>query len=317
MTERSEPITPDLAGLRVDVVVARLADASRATVRRAFDEGRVTVDGAPVRPSERIGTGSIVAFSMPEGSASVEADATVDVVVIHEDDSVIVVDKPAGLVVHPGAGTTRSTLVHGLLARYPDLEGVGQEGRWGIVHRLDRDTSGILVVARTDDAYDSLVGALKRREVHRRYVALASGVFANATGTIEAPIGRDPHNRTRMHVVRDGRRAVSHYRRLASWNGHDRTLLSVDLDTGRTHQIRVHLQAIDHPIVGDRAYGRVGGAGDPGRPWLHARRLVFDHPSSGRRMDFLAPLPDDLSDTLSALGAPDLGATIDADGAIL
>ena len=236
---------------------------------------------------------------------------------MHEDDDVLVVDKPIGVVVHPTSDRSTGTLVHGLVERYPDIRGVGQEGRWGIVHRLDRDTSGLLVVARTHDAYAALTDMMRSRQVHRRYLALVDGVADATTGTIEAPIGRDPKNPTRMKLDRSGRPAVTHYRRLAEWERPQTALLSVELETGRTHQIRVHMQAIDHPIIGDRAYGKPGTLGDPGRPWLHARHLRFRHPVRDSEVDIVAPLPSDLVDSLDALGEPILGLRADTDGSEL
>lgn len=251
---------------------------------------------------------------MPSFEIQIQADETVEFGIAYEDASVIIVDKPVGLVVHPGSGRTKRTLAHGLLARFPELEGVGQKDRWGIVHRLDRDTSGLLVVARTDDAYAALTDMMRSRSIRRRYLTLVRGVFTNTIGTIDAPIGRDVTNRTRMRVGHDGRPAVTHYRRLATWEHGDVSLLSVVLETGRTHQIRVHMRAIDHPILGDPAYGRTGIKGDPGRPWLHARQLTFDHPVSGETIDVVSPLPTDLIDSLATLGEPDSGDLADVNG---
>jgi 23S rRNA pseudouridine1911/1915/1917 synthase len=237
--------------------------------------------------------------------------------VVHVDDDIIVVDKPAGVVVHPGSGRSTGTLVNGLMARYPDIVGVGQADRWGIVHRLDRDTSGLLVVARSDVAYERLIEMMKSRAVSRRYLTVVQGLFTNTLGTIEAPVGRDPQNPTRMHVTRSGRSARTHYRRLADWGLRDASLLSVDLDTGRTHQIRVHLRSIGHQILGDSAYGRRGVIGDPGRPWLHARDLSFKHPTTGDHLGFVSRLPDDLSDSLAVLGEPANGELVDVGGELL
>lgn len=314
MTTKRLIVPEELSGERVDVVVARMADVSRSTVRAAIDAGEVMIGGTVVKPSERVESGAEIVAVIKAALPRIEPDDGVPFEVLHEDASLLVVDKPAGVVVHKGAGATGPTLVNGLLARYPDIEGVGQEGRWGIVHRLDRDTSGLLVVARSADAYGALVGMIKRRSITRRYLSLVTGSFSNATGTIEAPIGRDPRNRTRMTTVADGREATTHYRRLASWPELSRTLLSVHLDTGRTHQIRVHMQAIEHPIVGDRSYGRAGGRGDPGRPWLHAGQLVFSHPIDDVEIDVTSPLPKDLSDSVGSLGSPDAGTASDVDG---
>jgi len=312
---RTEFTVPDeLNGERIDYTVAKLADVSRAVARRAIDAGEVKLHGNPPKPSDRVASGDRISVTLAREAERIVPDASVPFEVRYEDAQLVVVDKPAGVVVHAGAGTTKPTLVSGLVARFPEVEGVGQEGRWGIVHRLDRDTSGLLVVARTNDAYSALVDKIRKRDVTRRYLSVVSGAFANTTGTIDAPITRDPRNRTRMIVQQEGRPSVTHYRRLATWQATGRTLLSVTLETGRTHQIRVHMRAIDHPIIGDQAYGRSGGAGDPGRPWLHARQLAFEHPIDNTPVDILAPLPNDLSDSLKALGDPDDGEKADVNG---
>ncbi len=295
-------------------MIASLLGVPRSVARAIIEKGDASIDGETLRPSQKISGGTELIVVLPEGPSRMRGDDAVPFAVLYEDASVVVVDKPIGVVVHAGAGRSDGTLAHGLLARYPDIEGVGHEDRWGIVHRLDRDTSGLLVVARTTEAHARLTGMLKRREISRRYLSLVRGVFSNTTGTVDAPIGRDTTNRTRMRVVRDGRPSVSHYRRLAGWVDEDVSLLSVTLETGRTHQIRVHMQAIDHPIVGDRAYGRPGGVGDPGRPWLHARQLSFMHPLTDADVDVVSPLPADLSDSLSALGNPDAGRCADTNG---
>jgi 23S rRNA pseudouridine1911/1915/1917 synthase len=216
---------------------------------------------------------------------------------VYEDDDVVVVDKPAGLVVHPGAGHGDGTLVNGLLARY-DLAAVGEPARPGIVHRLDRETSGLLVVARTPAAYDGLVRALAAHEVERRYDAVVLGSPESAHGTVDAPIGRSVRNPTRMAVRTGGRDARTHYEVVDRYD--DTARLAVSLETGRTHQIRVHLAAIGHPVLGDPVYGRT----DPRieRPFLHAAELAFTHPVSGAAMRLQAPWPADLERTLASLG---------------
>jgi len=225
------------------------------------------------------------------------------------DDDVIVVDKPSGLVVHPGAGNMEGTLVNGLLARYPEMAGVGSAVRPGIVHRLDLGTSGALAVARTQVAYDSLVGQLAERTVGRRYLALVWGRPEAPTGVVDAPIGRSTKDRTRMAVIGSGRPARTHYDVEETRVEPVTSLLRCRLETGRTHQIRVHLSAIGHPLVGDRAYGgeREGlPEGSPlDRPFLHAAHLAFDHPVTGERMAFDAPLPVDLLGLLERLGPPE------------
>jgi 23S rRNA pseudouridine1911/1915/1917 synthase len=220
------------------------------------------------------------------------ADPSVAVPVVFEDEHVVVVDKPAGLVVHPGAGSGAGTMVHGLLASHPDIAGVGgDEVRPGIVHRLDAGTSGLLVVARTEAAHADLVAQLAARSVERRYRALVHGTVAAPAGLVDGPLGRDPRDPTRFAVVVGGKEARTRYevleRRAAT------TLLACRLETGRTHQIRVHLAAIGHPVVGDPVYG---GRHELGltRPYLHAFRLGFNHPATGERVAFESPLPPDL-----------------------
>ncbi len=216
--------------------------------------------------------------------------------IAYEDDDVVVVDKPAGLVVHPGAGHITGTLVHGLLARYPELASVGAVERPGIVHRLDKDTSGLLLVARTDTAYRSLTNQLKDRSITRRYVALVWGQLEAPRGVIDAPIGRSARTPTRMTVSARGRDARTSYEVIEEYaEPVAASLVSCSLDTGRTHQIRVHLAAIGHPVVGDDRYG---GKREPAanlrRFFLHAAQLGFDHPRTGVRIELESPLPDDL-----------------------
>jgi 23S rRNA pseudouridine1911/1915/1917 synthase len=301
-------VPDDLDGARADRAVAALFDVSRSVARRTIDAGGATRGGTPLRPSDAVAAGDELAVTIVEVEQKVEGE-DVDFAVAYEDDQVIVVDKPSGLVVHPGAGTSSGTLANGLLGRYASAAELGPDRRWGIVHRLDRDTSGLLIVAKTAEAHNALQDALRAREVTRRYLALASGAFDSATGTIDAPIGRDPSNRTRMTVIGGGRPARTHYRRLATWDDPEATLLSVELETGRTHQIRVHLQAIDHPIIGDPVYGPTRRVpGDPGRTWLHATELVFEHPSGVGEVSVQSALPDDLAASLQRLGAPISGS---------
>lgn len=313
MTEVRLEVPARLDGARADRAVAVLAGVSRSVARRLLEEGSALVGGQPARPSDPVRAGTVLEVELPEAAPGPTPDASVPFTVRYEDEVLLVVDKPAGVVVHHGAGHRGGTLVDGLLAAYPDLAGLADR-RFGLVHRLDRDTSGLLLVARTAASFDALQQALRERRVHRRYLALVHGEPPAATGTIDAPIGRDRLRPTRMAVVRDGRAARTHYRKLATWPGV--TLLSVDLETGRTHQIRVHLAAIDHPLVGDPVYGRTG-PGDPGRPWLHAVELEFPHPVTGETQRAVAPLPDDLRRSLVTLGPPQTGTLpswVDSEG---
>jgi 23S rRNA pseudouridine1911/1915/1917 synthase len=297
---------PDaLAGERIDRAVALLTGWSRAEVQALVATGAVLVDGQPPIKSHRLTAGAVIELlAEPESEAPLVAEP-IPIDVRYADDDIIVVDKPAGVVVHPGAGHPHGTLVHGLLARFPEIAGVGDPGRPGIVHRLDRDTSGLLVVARTAEAYHGLVRALAERDVERRYVALVRGIPEARRALIDAPIGRSPRRRTQMAVRAEGREARTSYEVIAQ--GVDVALLACRLETGRTHQIRVHLAAIGYPVVGDTVYGGGAPAAPATRPFLHAQALTLHHPVTGERCSFDAELPDDLGAALVALGieAPD------------
>jgi 23S rRNA pseudouridine1911/1915/1917 synthase len=289
-----------LDGERVDRAVALLTGWSRGDVQALLADGGVLVDGRAVGKSQRLHTGEIVELlAEPVPEAPPVAEPAVDVPVRYEDDDVIVVAKPAGLVVHPGAGHSSGTLVHGLLARYPEIAGIGDPFRPGIVHRLDRDTSGLMVVARTTRAYDALVEQLSARAVDRRYSALVWGRPAAPRGTIDAPIGRSSSRRTRMAVRDAGRPARTGYDVERTFDDPQCSLLVCTLETGRTHQIRVHLAAIGHPVVGDATYGGHRDSINLDRPFLHAARLAFTHPESGTRVEFEEPLPDALAAVLA------------------
>ncbi len=304
MGRTQHQVPGDLAGERADKIVAVVAGLSRAAARSLIDQGLVTVDGAPVDPKHRLVAGIELDIEVPV-LRGLEAE-DIPLTVLYEDDHVAVVEKPAGLVVHPGAGRATGTMAAGLLARWPRLEGVGQQDRWGIVHRLDREVSGLLVVALTDVAYEALVAALARRSVARDYLALVWGGLDAATGTIDAPIGRDARYPSRMATQVEGRPSRTHYRRTAFWSGAGLSMLEVSLETGRTHQIRVHLASIGHPVVGDRVYGRPGPPGvDPFRVWLHAAHLGFNHPITDQKISVDSPLPADLADSSAQLGPPD------------
>jgi 23S rRNA pseudouridine1911/1915/1917 synthase len=294
-------VPDDMDGVRADRVVAALSGLTRSRVKGLFGEGGVTRSGEPLTHREPLAAGDTVEVIVPELDDQMHAEP-IELDVVFEDEHLLVINKPAGLVVHPGAGRATGTLVHGLLHRWPEIRGVGQPGRWGIVHRLDRGTSGALLVAKTHDAYFGLRSAIDAREVARRYLCLVYGPPEMPTGTVDAPIGRDVRQPTRMRVTRDGRPAVTHYRVVEEWE--DIALLAVTLETGRTHQIRVHLQSVGLPVLGDRTYGRPGPEGiDPGRPWLHAAELALLHPVTSVPMDVSAPLPEDLAHGLEVLRA--------------
>ena len=301
----AEQVPAALDGERLDRVVALVTGVSRARAADLVAAGEVTVDGEVVRQrSHRLAEGDVVAVEVgpDEGAEPLAADPSVPVTVVHEDPDVLVVDKPPGLVVHPGAGRATGTLVQGLLARYPELAGVGDPERPGIVHRIDRDTSGLLAVARTPAAYDGLVAQLAARTVDRRYEALAWGHLDPAAGRIDGPIGRSRRHPTRMAVAADGREAVTDYRLLAAFDDPvEVSHLELRLRTGRTHQIRVHLRSIGHPVVGDDQYGGVRQSLAVPRMFLHAELLGFDHPTTGEHLELRAPLPEDLRSVLDGL----------------
>jgi 23S rRNA pseudouridine1911/1915/1917 synthase len=282
--------------MRLDRFLAELPEiGSRAVAERLVREGGVLVDGRARPKSHRLEAGEKVEFDPPAPRPSGLQPEAMDLVVPYEDEHLLVVDKPAGIVVHPSAGHHEGTLVHGLLAL--EAEG-GDEERPGIVHRLDRDTSGLMVVARSADAHRRLEQMVRRRELTREYLALVVGRPRSRRGTIEAPIGRDRHDPLRHSLDTDTPRdATTHFEIERELDGY--TLLRVTLETGRTHQIRVHLAAIELPIVGDTTYGRPGVLGLE-RQFLHAARLAFEHPFTGERVDIASPLPDDLGRALPA-----------------
>ncbi len=268
---------------------------------KMLDAGAVEIDGTVATMTTVPHSGEMIAFRSPPPDAALIAE-DLDFDIAFDSDEIIVVNKPPGLVVHPGSGNASGTLVNGLIHRFPELAALGEEYRWGLVHRLDRDTSGLLLVARTATMHGYLQAELKARSIGRTYFAVVVGSLEAATGTIDAPIGRDPLRPTKMALVQDGRPAVTHYTRLAEWQ--ESTLAEVRLETGRTHQIRVHLSAIDHAVVGDLMYGRgISIAGDPGRVWLHAAKLRFALPD-GEQREVVADLPADLRQSLVELGQP-------------
>lgn len=298
-------VPASLAGQRVDRVVALVTGLTRAEVAELVASGAVRVGGRPVPArSRRLAEGDELEVDVPPPAApaSVTGDASVVVAVVYEDDDVVVVDKPAGVVVHPGNGREEGTLVAGLLARFPELAGVGEPLRPGIVHRLDKGTSGLLAVARSPLAYGSLAAQLRDRTVERRYLALTWGRIEADAGLIDAPVGRGRGDPTRMTVSSAGREARTRYEVVERYaRPAPVTLVECRLETGRTHQVRVHLAAIGHPLVGDGRYGGARPAVPCPRPFLHARHLGFDHPVSGTHLSFDSPLPPDLAEVLATL----------------
>ncbi len=294
-----------LEGERVDRAVASLTGWSRADVAQLLAAGAITVDGRAAPKSHRLRAGEVIALLAAPATVPRPGPEAVPVDIRHADPDLIVVAKAAGMVVHPGAGHAHGTLVQGLLAEFPELAGVGDPHRPGIVHRLDRDTSGLLAVARTPRAYDALVSALARHEVARGYLALVRGEPSSARGVIDAPIGRSMRRRTRMTVREAGRAARTAYTSIAVARGANATLLECRLETGRTHQIRVHLSAIGHPVIGDTVYGQHRAELQCPRPFLHAYRLAFVHPVTGARVVWTEPLPPDLAEVARVLDLED------------
>jgi 23S rRNA pseudouridine1911/1915/1917 synthase len=286
------------AGVRLDVVLARCAGVSRAVAGRMVAAGDVRVDGRAARKGHMLRPGETVTYVPPAPVLSELAAEDVTIPVVYEDDWLLVVDKPAGIVVHPAPGHEHGTLVHGLVSRGI---GGGHGMRPGVVHRLDKETSGLLIVARREDAYRRLVAAMARRAVSRTYLTLLVGELPQDAGTVDAPIGRHVRDRKRMSVhTAQPRPAVTHFRVLARAAGY--TFADVRLETGRTHQIRVHMAALGYPVAGDATYG--GRPRPPGlsRHFLHAARLAFPHPDDGRELAFASPLPGDLTAFLGSVG---------------
>lgn len=285
-------VEEDEAGKRLDVVVSHHA-GSRAQAQLWISDGAVKVDGAVAPKRHRVAEGQRIVIEVPDQAAAPEdVAASTDLEIVLEDDDLIVVDKPAGLVVHPAPGHPSGTLVQMLAGTVAG----GEDWRAGLVHRLDRDTSGLLLLAKTVEAHAALKAQLEARDVERRYLALVEGRPSSRTGTIDAPIGRDRRVRTRHSTdTQTPRDARTHFTLIESLPRH--SLLDVRLDTGRTHQIRVHLEAIGHPVAGDPVYGH-GGVLGLERQFLHAALLAFDHPRSGERVSLESPLPEDLAAVL-------------------
>ena len=319
--EASLPITgqhtfvvPDGPGhQRADRFVADVAGLSRSYVQRLISDGRLTHDGTPLKANQLVSAGYVLELDVPPAVKLETLGEDIPLVIAYEDDDLLVVNKAHGLVVHPSPGHDTGTLVNALLGRAEGAEygGIAGVRRPGIVHRLDRDTSGLLIVAKSDLAQASLMAQLKARRVKKTYLALVQGAVSAAVGRIEAPIGRDPKFRTRMAVVNDGRASTTGYRVRERFNGW--TLLEVDLITGRTHQIRVHLEAIGHPIAGDPVYGTGTSRRGPDgleRLFLHAWRLEFSSPSRGDLIRVTAELPDELEAPLATLRAAGIGGAV-------
>jgi 23S rRNA pseudouridine1911/1915/1917 synthase len=303
---RSLPVPDGLDGMRVDAGLSRLLGLSRTVVAALAEDGRVEVDGRSAGKSDRLTAGSWLEVALPDPEPPAPIAGSVEVVggltVLYADDDIVVVDKPVGVAAHPSPGWTGPTVTGGLAALGHRLSTSGAEERKGIVHRLDAGTTGVMVVATSEHAYTALKRAFKERTVDKRYHAVAQGHPDPSSGTIDAPIDRHPRHDHRFAVVAGGRASITHYDTLEAFPA--ASLLDIHLETGRTHQIRVHLSAMRHPLVGDLVYGA-----DPTlaarlkltRQWLHARKLSFAHPADGRWVEFTSPYPDDLAAALDRL----------------
>lgn len=291
---------PQDAGTRVDVYLAKeQAAPSRSCVQKLVESGLVTVSGRPVKPSYRVAEGDVIEVRIPPPEKVSLEPEDIPLDIVYEDADVVVVNKPAGMVVHPAAGNYAGTLVHALLHHCRDLSGIGGELRPGIVHRLDKDTSGLMVVAKNDAAHAALARQIKARTVVRKYLAIVHGRLAEDEGTVDAPIGRHPVHRKKMAVVPGGRRAVTHWKVRRRYRVF--TLVECKLETGRTHQIRVHMAYIGHPVVGDPIYGpRKPAFGLSGQA-LCAYQLGFYHPRTGEWKEFTIPLPEEMQKAVDKL----------------
>ena len=301
--ERVVPLvsfTVEAGGERLDKIIpAHVPDLSRATAQRLIKAGEVTVNGRPSKPSYRVQVGDEVVVRVPIEMPTPVVPENIPLDVIYEDDALLVVNKPAGMVVHPAYGHASGTLVNAVLAHCPQIADVGGPDRAGVVHRLDKDTSGLILIAKDGATRTALQRQFKRRQVAKTYLALVEGQVQPREGVVEAPVGRDKRQRKKMAVVRSGREARTMYRAIEYFANY--TLLEVRPHTGRTHQVRVHLSWLGYPIVGDAVYGRHRQRLLRGRHFLHASRIRFSHPATGEEVEFEAPLPPKLADVLNQL----------------
>jgi 23S rRNA pseudouridine1911/1915/1917 synthase len=297
-------VSDDDKGMRLDGFLVARTGLTRSKAQQLIARGAVRVDGAASNKNHRLRPGEVVEAEVPPPQHAAPLPQTLPFRLLYQDEDLLVVSKPAGMVVHPSAGHPDGTLVNALLGSVGELSGGGDVLRPGIVHRLDKDTSGLMVVARNDRAHLALQEMIRDRRLSRSYLALVHGTPASRRGTVEAPVGRDPRDRKRMAVTSRGRPAVTHFEVLEEWER--ASLLHVDLVTGRTHQIRVHLSYIGHAVVGDHVYGKATSLERElglARQFLHAYRMRFAHPGSGEEMAFEDPLPPDLEEALEKLRA--------------
>ena len=310
-------VPTDAANQRLDLfLTGQFKDASRSAIQRAITTGAITVNGQAVKPSHRLSASETIVGEVPAAPPIEAVPENIPLDIVHEDDEIIVINKPSGMVTHPGVGVTSGTLanalVYHLMQAEQSLPKRGGVSRPGIVHRLDAGTSGLIVAARTDRAHLKLAEQFESRSVKKSYLALVYGTVKDEEGTIDAPMGRDPRNRVRMAVTPTGRSALTIYRVVERFD--EFTLLDVEIKTGRTHQIRVHLAHIKHPVVGDATYdaGRANSIKNAriraaiaklDRPFLHAARLILAHPANGEKMEFAVPLPTELQSFLESVRA--------------
>ena len=302
MNEFNEVVPDSLEGERLDRLLAFIGNISRSEASNIIKGGEVLINGKVVtRPSFKVTLGNLVEFSIRDSEElpEIEADSSINFEIIHSDIDFLVVDKPAGLVVHPGAGNSSGTLVNGLLALSPNIRDVGEKNRPCVIHRLDKGTSGLLLTANTNEGYQFFVNELSERKIKRVYQALVWGVPEGPEGIIDAPIGRSSKNRKKMAIVAKGKNAITTYKLKESWPSSNVSLLELELETGRTHQIRVHLSSIGNPVVGDDLYGSNRKHLTLRRPFLHASKLFFEHPRTGSYCKFESPLPEDLKNLLA------------------
>jgi len=293
-------VAPEEAGKRLDVALALVfSEFTRSAIQRLIEEGNVTIEGRKERSNYKVKLNQAMVVTLPAAVPSVAQPEDIPLCIVYEDGDLIVIDKSQGMVVHPAAGNYTGTLVNALLYHVDDLSGIGGEQRPGIVHRLDKDTTGLLVVAKNDKSHVALQQQLSTRTMKREYVALVHGALKTDTGTVDAPIARHPQRRKEMAIVKDGRLAITHYTVEERLIGY--TVVCLQLETGRTHQIRVHMASIGHPVVGDAVYGpQKSPFALPGQ-MLHARKLGFLHPSSGERMTFESKVPQVFLELLDKL----------------
>ena len=290
--------TVEVSESRLDQYLTSLdTGMTRSQLSRLIVEGQALVNGRPAKPSSKVRAGDSVSLSVPPPRPTGVVAQDIPVTVVYQDESVVVIDKPAGLAVHPGPGHPDMTLVNALLAMCPDIQGIGGEIRPGIIHRLDKDTSGLMMVAKTHQAHNDLSAQIKARQVTKGYLALVEGSLRSIEGKVDAPVGRHPRRRTRMGVVVGGKEARTNYKVRQELRGH--SLVELYLETGRTHQIRVHMAHLGHPLVGDTTYGHASHLVD--RHFLHAFHLGFKHPITGEPLDFKIDLPPDLTPAIDAL----------------